>query len=176
MMEKGLMHVYCGDGKGKTTVAVGLALRAAAAGKKVVFAQFMKGGRSGETEALSRMEEVTVLKSDKQFPFYEQMTVPQKEELKGIHNVILEELAAKVEGGECSLVVLDEITYPCSFDLIDTEKLQSFLLNSKGRTEIVCTGRNPADFLLERADYITEMKCIRHPFEKGVGAREGIEY
>lgn len=174
--KKRLMHVYCGDGKGKTTAAAGLALRAAAAGEKVVFAQFMKGGRSGEAEALAQMKSVTVLKSDKQFPFYEQMTDLQKEELQNIHNAILEEIAEKVESGECGLVVLDEITYPCSFGLIDMEKLQSFLQIAKGRAEVVFTGRDPADFLLEQADYITEMKCIRHPFEKGIGAREGIEY
>lgn len=174
--KKRLMHVYCGDGKGKTTAAAGLALRVAAAGEKVIFAQFMKGGRSGETEVLAQTEGVTVLKSDKQFPFYEQMTELQKEELKGIHNAILEELTAKAESGECGLVVLDEITYPCSFGLMDIEKLQNFLQIAKGRVEVVCTGRNPADFLLQQADYITEMKCIRHPFEKGIGAREGIEY
>lgn len=175
-MEKGLMHVYCGDGKGKTTAAAGLALRAAAVGEKVVFAQFMKGGRSGETEVLSHMEGITVLKSEKRFPFYEQMTDSQKGELKNIHNAMLEEIAAKVQDGLCGLVVLDEITYPCNWGLIDQEKLQTLLKNAKGRTEIVCTGRNPADFLLEQADYITEMKCIRHPFEKGIAAREGVEY
>lgn len=175
-MEKGLMHVYYGDGKGKTTAAAGLALRAAAAGEKVIFAQFMKGSESGEAEVLSHMEDVTVLKSEKQFPFYEQMKDSQKKELRSIHNAILEELAARIEAGECGLAVLDEITYPCNWGLIDQEKLQTLLKNAKGRTEMVCTGRNPADFLLEQADYITEMKCIRHPFEKGITAREGVEY
>ncbi|MCH5274858.1 MAG: cob(I)yrinic acid a,c-diamide adenosyltransferase [Lachnospiraceae bacterium] len=170
------MHIYCGDGKGKTTAAAGLALRAAAAGEKVVFAQFMKGGRSGEVVTLSQLEQVTILRSEKNFPFYEEMTELQKAELTDIHNAILEELTARVNDGNCGLAVLDEITYPWNWGLIDIEKLQSFLQNAKGRAEVVCTGRDPADFLLEQADYITEMKCIRHPFEKGVAAREGVEY
>lgn len=174
--KKGLMHIYCGDGKGKTTAAAGLALRAAAAGEKVVFAQFMKGGRSGEVVTLSQLEQVTILRSEKNFPFYEEMTELQKAELTDIHNAILEELTARVNDGNCGLAVLDEITYPWNWGLIDIEKLQSFLQNAKGRAEVVCTGRDPADFLLEQADYITEMKCIRHPFEKGVAAREGVEY
>lgn len=175
-MKEGLLHVYCGDGKGKTTAAVGLALRAAAAGEKVVFAQFMKGGRSGETELLARMEQVEVLKSEKRFPFYEHMSSEEKEELRKIHDGILETLTEKVKAGECGLVVLDEITYPWKWKLIDREKLKSFLQSARGRVEIVCTGRDPADFLLEEADYITEMKCVRHPFERGIPAREGVEY
>lgn len=174
--KRGLLHLYCGEGKGKTTAAAGLALRTAAAGGKVVFAQFMKGRESGETEMLARIAGVEVLRSPRDFPFYGQMSGREKEELRGIHNRILEELARRVSTGDCGLAVLDEITYPCAFNLIDTEKLKSFLKSARGRTEVVCTGRNPADFLLEEADYITEMKCIRHPFEKGISARKGIEY
>ena len=74
------------------------------------------------------------------------------------------------------MIVLDEITYPCQWELVDKERLFHFLLSERERTEIVCTGRNPDTFFLEHADYITEMKCIRHPYDRGVPAREGIEY
>lgn len=175
-MQNGLMHLYMGDGKGKTTAAVGLAVRAAGAGENVIFAQFMKGGKTAELESLKKLEHIRILRSDKEFPFYGQMTQEQKEEQTEIHNRILDAVTASVQAGETGLIVLDEITYPVRWGMIDCEKLKLCLQLAKGKTEIVCTGRNPDAFLLECADYITEMKNIRHPYENGIAAREGIEF
>lgn len=175
-MENGLIHVYCGEGKGKTTAAVGQAVRAAGAGKQVLFTQFMKGGKTGELKSFQSIENITVLRSEKKFPFFSKMTVEQKTEQTYIHNQILDTMIEAVQKGIYDLVILDEITYPYHWRLIDCEKLQTFFHLAKGKTEIVCTGRNPDTFFLECADYITEMKCVRHPFERGVKAREGIEY
>lgn len=170
-----MIHVYCGDGKGKTTAALGLLMRAAGAGKKVLFTQFMKGGKTAELAVLDKMPEVTIIRSKKRFPFYGSMSQKEKNELAKIHNNILDVILEKINTGECGMLILDEITYPYDWELLDKEKLNEIF--SKGKEiEIVCTGRNPADFFWERADYITEMKCIRHPYEKGIAAREGIEF
>lgn len=175
-MKNGLIHLYYGDGKGKTTAAVGLAVRAAGSGKKVLFAQFMKGGVTGEIKSLQDIGGITVLRGEKKFPFYKDMTLDQKEEQAVVHNQMLDTIISAVRNGEYDMVILDEITYPCRLNLIDYDRFREFLLSEKGKIEIVCTGRNPDTFFLECADYITEMKCIRHPYEKGVPAREGIEY
>lgn len=175
-MQNGLMHLYWGDGKGKTTAAIGLAVRAAGTGEKVIFAQFMKGGQTGELAVLQGIETIQVMRSDKEFPFYAQMTQEQKQELTAIHNKILDDILQKVTAGKYGMVVLDEITYPNEWGLLDCGKLRKLLKTAEGKIEVVCTGRNPASFLWDSADYITEMKAIRHPFEKGIGAREGIEY
>lgn len=174
--KQGLIHVYCGDGKGKTTAAIGLSVRAAGGGKKVLFVQFMKGGETGELEILRKLPGTEVLRSEKKFPFYKQMNEAQKEELTQIHNRLLETVRERIEAGVCDLLVLDELTYPYEWELLDKEKVKEIFERRTNRPEIVCTGRNPAGFFTERADYITEMKCLRHPYEKGIAARKGIEF
>lgn len=175
-MQMGLLHVYMGEGKGKTTAAIGLAVRAAGAGKKVIFAQFMKGGITGEMESFDKIDNITVLRCDKQFPFYDKMTAEQKNEQKELHDKILEQLMQAVCLGSCDVIVLDEVTYPWQWELIDICKLQAMLEMAQNKVEIVCTGRQPDAWLISRADYVTEMRAIRHPFEMGIKAREGIEY
>lgn len=175
-MQDGLIHLYYGDGKGKTTAAAGLAVRAAGAGKRVAFAQFMKSRDTGEIKSLQSIENITIMRNEKQFPFYKKMTSAQKEEQTSIHNRILDAIIKAARNQEYDLIIFDEITYPYQWELMDNEKFRDFLLSEHGRIEIVCTGRNPDAFFLECADYITEMKCIRHPYTKGVQAREGIEY
>ncbi|RKI38752.1 cob(I)yrinic acid a,c-diamide adenosyltransferase [bacterium D16-51] len=170
------MHLYYGDGKGKTTAAIGLAIRAAGTGKKVLFTQFMKGSRSGELEELQRIGNITVLRSQKQFPFYKDMTSGQKMEQAEIHNRMLDTILDGIRQGQYDLIVLDEITYPYQWELLDRQKFQKMAAVAKDTVELVCTGRDPASFFLEHADYISEMKCVRHPFEKGIRAREGIEF
>lgn len=175
-METGLLHVYTGDGKGKTTAAIGLAVRAAGAGKRVIFAQFMKGGQTSELDAFRILENIRMLRCEKQFPFYSQMSDKEKVEQRKQHDKILDEIFKIVKQNQIDVLILDEITYPCQWELIDVERVKELLTLAKGHIEVVCTGRNPADWLLDKADYITDMRAIRHPFDKGVGARKGIEY
>lgn len=169
-----MIHLYTGDGKGKTTAAIGLAVRAAGCGMPVIFAQFMKGRDTGELHILEDMKNVQLMRSVQDFGFYSSMSDEDKEKLTEIHNRILDNILGIVNSGRCFLVVLDEITYPVKWGLLDVEKLKK-LLTCEG-LELVCTGRDAAPFLQEAADYITEMKCVRHPFEKGVAARRGVEY
>ena len=159
-MEKGLIHLYTGEGKGKTTAAVGLAVRAAGAGKRVMFLQFMKGRDTGELHALDQLPGIEILRSKKDFGFYFQMTEEQKEELTRIHNEL-------------------QVTYPINWKLLDETLLRRLLSREDDKPyfpEIVCTGREPQEWLVNCADYVTRMECVKHPFDRGIGAREGIEY
>lgn len=172
-----MLHLYTGDGKGKTTAAVGLAARAAGRDWRVCFAQFMKGNDTGELYSLQKLSNVTILRSERNFGFYSTMSEEDKRELTEIHNTILDKLLETAESGSCDLIVLDEVTYPVNWKLLDVHKLERLLaLAGEEQIEIVMTGRNAAHFLQERADYVTEMKCIRHPYEKGIPARRGIEF
>lgn len=170
-----MIQLYMGDGKGKTTAAAGQAVRGAGSGFRVIFSQFMKGNDTGELHSLKLLGNLRILRSEKEFGFYNTLTETEKEELTGIHNKILDQILAAAEAGECDMVILDEITYPVGWGLVDEQRLRR-LLAMGDRLEIVMTGRDPAEFLTGCADYITEMKCIRHPYQKGVPARKGIEY
>lgn len=169
-----MIHLYTGEGKGKTTAAIGLAVRAAGSGMPVMFAQFMKGNDTGELHSLRKLENVQIVRSDRNFGFYSSMSDADKQALTGIHNQILDRLLAAARSGECRMLVLDEITYPVRWGLLDLDKLKALLACEE--VELVCTGRDAAQFLQDAADYITEMRCLRHPFEKGVTARRGVEY
>lgn len=175
-METGLLHVYTGEGKGKTTAAIGLAVRAAGTGKRVLFAQFMKSRETGELTALRMLENVDVLRCEQSFPFYNRMTDAQRAAQRREHDKMLDGIFGQVRRRRTDIVILDEITFPCLWDLVDVERLREVLALAKGHTEVVCTGRNAPDWLLDGADYITVMQAERHPFTQGVNAREGIEY
>ncbi len=181
-----MIHLYTGDGKGKTTAAIGQAVRAAGNGYRVLFSQFMKGNDTGEIHSLCKLENIKIIRSDKEFGFYSTLSETQKEQLTEIHNRILDELidfANRETDGFSKMIVLDEITYPLYWKLIDEKRLEKIISYGKKDIEIIMTGRikdvlsNEEDIsLVKAADYITEMKCLRHPFEKGVPARKGIEY
>lgn len=173
--KKGLIHLYYGDGKGKTTAAAGLAMRAAGRGKKVMFAQFMKGNLSGEVMAMEAVPQIHAIRNQKDLGFVSGMSREEKEELKRMHGLVLNQVLEEMEKG-IQMVILDEITYPYTLNLIDRRKVEKLILNKPEEVELVLTGRNPDEFFLENADYITQMCCIRHPYKKGTMAREGIEY
>ena len=169
-----MIQLYTGEGKGKTTAAIGQTVRAAGSGLRVIFAQFMKGNDTGELSVLEQTEGVEICRSPKQFGFYNTLSAADKMEMTRIHNEILDGILDKIQNQSCDMVILDEITYPVNWGLLDVDKLKRILACRE--VEIVMTGRDAASFLQDCADYITEMKCIRHPYEKGVAARKGIEY
>lgn len=175
-MNNGLIHLYTGEGKGKTTAAMGLALRAAGAGKKVLILQFMKGRDTGELHSIAHIPAIRILRSEKDFGFFSSMSQVDKEALTKIHNRLLDEAVRQASAGEAELLILDEVTYPVNWGLLDVDKLKDFLKEKPEELELVCTGRDAADFIVDAADYITEMRCIRHPFEKGIPARKGVEF
>lgn len=172
-----MIHVYYGEGKGKTTAAAGLALRAAGNGLRVLFVQFMKARPSGETAMLSAIPGVIVLKNRTELGFYKNMTAAQKEQAFEMHRQNLEKAAKLIEEDGCGLLVLDEVFSAYAYGLLDREVVLSFLTRAEeGQFELVLTGREPDDVFTEKADYITQMKKERHPYDKGAAARKGIEY
>ena len=167
-----MIHIYCGDGKGKTTAAMGLALRAAGRGKKVVVAQFLKGGDTGERAALALLPQVTLLPVPQQVGFVFAMTPAQRQAEADRCRGLLEQ--ARRAAGDCFLLVLDEVCGAVETGLLPPEELLACLDSLD--CEVVLTGRNPDPRFLERADYITRMESLRHPFDRGISARSGVEF
>ena len=165
-----MLHIYTGEGKGKTTAAMGLALRAIGHGRKVVILQFLKSGTSGELVPLTRLG-ATVISGKPGCKFVSAMSREEKEKTRKMND----ENLRKVLGMEFDLLVLDEACAAMKYDMVDPDLIRRAAA-LKSEREIVLTGRDPAQFLLDAADYITDMVCVRHPYECGITAREGIEY
>ena len=172
---QGLVHIYCGDGKGKTTAAVGLAVRAAGAGKRVLFTQFFKDGSSSEVDVLKHIPGVTVQVSTEKHGFFFRMDEAGKQRAREDFSALLESVLETARAG-CDLLILDEAVSCCNHGVIDETRLLDFLKSRPDGLEVVITGRDPSDALLEQADYVTEMRKLRHPYDKGIAARKGIEY
>lgn len=172
----GLIHIICGDGKGKTTAAIGLSVRAAGRNHKVLIARFLKSNDSGELNTLEKIEQITVLPVTKFFGFTWQMNEEQKLEAKEYYNDTLKEAISLASKGEYDLLILDEILSVYNYDFVEHSVLIDFLKNKPKELEVVMTGRNPQEELCELADYISEVKKVKHPYEQGVPARIGIEY
>ena len=169
-----MIHLYCGDGKGKTTAAFGLALRCAGRGMGVVVAQFLKSEDSGERTALSALPQVTLLPLPERVKFSFQLS-PEEREAEARRSLgLLREAERLAAQPGCGLLVLDEVCAALSSGLLPLPQLLPLL--ERPPCELVLTGRNPPQPLLDRADYITEMQKIRHPFDQGLPARAGIEF
>jgi cob(I)alamin adenosyltransferase len=173
MTSKGYVQVYTGDGKGKTTAALGLALRAAGAGLKIFIGQFVKGMEYSEVKALKRFsEEITIRQYGLDCFIYQQPTdVDIQAARKG-----LEEIGKVLEKGEHSLVILDEVNIATYYNLFSEEALLEVLENRHEGVEVVLTGRKAGDRLIAYADLVTDMFEGKHYYQKGVEAREGIEF
>jgi len=169
-----MIHLYYGDGKGKTTAALGLIVRHAGSGGLPVLAQFLKSMPTGELAALETLG-VPFYRNDLPHGFFPSMTEETKAAVTAMHGRTLAEVAHLVQTHACTLLVLDELCAALSLNLIDPGAVFD-LLDTPSETEIIITGRDPSPALIDRADYITEMKLIRHPYQKGVQARKGIEY
>ena len=169
-----MIHIYCGDGKGKTTAAVGLIARHVGAGGTAVLAQFLKSLPTGELVTLEKLG-VPVYRNELPHGFFPHMSDAMKARVREMHDQTLAEVTQLARANACSLLVLDELCAALSLGLIDREQVLS-LLDEHGEAELVITGRDPDQALLERADYVTEMKLVKHPYEKGVKARKGIEF
>ncbi|MEG0703268.1 MAG: cob(I)yrinic acid a,c-diamide adenosyltransferase [Christensenella sp.] len=171
---KGLIHIYCGDGNGKTTAAVGLAVRAAGAGLRVLFLQFMKDGQTGELVSFENIPNITVLCGKDTDKFVWSMDEQEIEKTKKIQCEKLEEAVRCA--GEYDMVVFDEALGACCSGFLSDVMLCKFLDEKPEALEVVLTGRNPSKEILERADYISEIKKVKHPYDKGIYARKGIEH
>ena len=171
---KSLNHIYYGLGKGKTTAALGLILRATGCGMPCVLVQFLKDTKCGELETLTRLG-VTVFRGKApQALFAKDMTPEQLEETLGIHNSNLADAIALSAGG--GLLVLDELLDAVALELVDEDAVRSLLETKPENLELVITGHSEIPWIFEKADYITEMKKLRHPYDSGISGRRGIEF
>jgi cob(I)alamin adenosyltransferase len=173
-LERGLVQVYTGDGKGKTSAAFGLALRAVGRGLKVYVIQFIKGGFDyGELYVVKRLPNFK-LESFGRGKFVTDVP-PTKDDIKLAKEAF--ELAREVvSGGEYDVVVLDEINVALHLKLIDTEEMVDLIRRKPKHVELILTGRYAPSEVIELADLVTEMKEVKHPFTKGVSPRKGIDY
>ena len=171
-LQRGYVHVYTGNGKGKTTAAIGLAIRAAGAGLRVFFAQFIKGLAYSEIEALGRFaDRITVEQFGRGCFIHGE---PEAADLQVAGNG-LERIADVVHGGQYDLVVLDEAVVAVQCRLFPVERLLELIDDKPEHVELVFTGRYAGPALLERADLVTEMREVKHYYNRGVESRRGIE-
>lgn len=172
----GLIHLYMGDGKGKTTASVGLAVRGIGRGLKVSFFQFLKDGNSGELSSLRSLG-VHVESGLPSRGFTWEREEESKALLLELHNERLARAKALIADGSVDLLILDEVIGATSYGYADEAQLLDLLDTKPTHCEIVLTGRNPKPAVVERVDYLTEMKLQKHPYvESGIEARAGIEY
>ena len=172
----GLVHIYCGNGKGKTTASVGAAVRAAGNGKTVLIKRFLKNDHSGEVEVLKQIPGITVMPCTRQFGFSWKMSSQEKEEAKEYYGKELEKAWKMALDQEIDMLVLDEAVGACTLGFIEEERLLELIGSKPEKLEVILTGRNPSKELLAAADYVTEMVMRAHPYTRGIPARKGIEY
>lgn len=168
---QGLVHLYSGDGKGKTTAAMGLALRALGAGHRVTVLQFLKDGTSAELAPLRTLgAQVLAGQTGSRFVF--QMSQEERAQAR----LYQTEQLRRALAAPCDLLVLDEACAAWQLDMVDRALLQAAVLDRPAGREVVLTGRDPAPWMQQAADYHTEMCARRHPYDRGIPARPGIEY
>jgi cob(I)alamin adenosyltransferase len=168
---RGYVHVYTGNGKGKTTSAIGLSIRALGAGLRVFFAQFLKSGRYSETNILANMPGLTY----RQYGTGGFIAGKPTEEDARSAALGLREAREAIKNGEYNLVVLDEANVACLVGLLREDDLLALIHDKPCMVELAFTGRGAPEKLIEAADLVTEMREIKHYFAKGVKARRGIE-
>ena len=176
MRVKGLVHIYCGDGKGKTTAAIGLAVRMAGTGRRVLFTRFLKTEHSGELKILDEIDNIDVIHMERSFGFYRTLNEEQKEELKKTYRSLWDEIKNRAATGEYDLLVMDEVLHALNYEILSEKEMIDFLKSRPEELEVVLTGRKPSDHLSAFADYLSEIRKLKHPFDSGIRAREGIEY
>ena len=174
-MRNGLIHLYCGDGKGKTTAALGLAIRAAGSGFRVVFVQFLKSQATGELSILENIPNITVIRGKEGTGFTGSMTEEEKEKTRLLHTENLKAAIQLAVSGSCDMLILDEAAGAYGRNLIDKVLIEEFVHNKPKQLELVITGRNPAQWMIDKADYVSEIRKIKHPYDQGIPARTGIE-
>ncbi len=169
---RGYVHVYTGDGKGKTTAALGLAVRAAGAGLKVYIAQFIKMGDYSEIKALKRFSDLIMIEQYGLGRFLDKK--PSKADI-AIARKGLEVVRNVMASGKVDMVIMEEANVAANFGLFPVQEIVQLIVNKPKEIELVITGRSASSQVIEVADLVTEMKMIKHYYQKGVQARVGIE-
>jgi cob(I)alamin adenosyltransferase len=176
MKPRGMTHLYYGYGKGKTTAALGLALRAGGCGKQVVIIQFLKSSDTGELKQLALLPNTTVLRGTAAKGFIRNMDEEQVQRTKAIHDEHLSKALELTASGQCDLLILDEALDAYQLGVLDEALFFDLIKNKPAPLELVITGHKPDERIIAAADYVTEMKKIKHPYDLGVKARKGVEF
>ena len=175
MAKKGLILLYTGNGKGKTTAALGQVLRAAGHGFKVAIVQFIKNMKNtGEIKAAKKIfaDHLEIYPMGSGFTWDAKDTEALRLAAEKGWNLARE----KIESGQYCMVILDELTYALNYGLLDQDEILTFLKNKPEKLHVIITGRDASDKLIDLADLVTEMKEIKHPYQKGIKATKGIEF
>mgnify|MGYP000852988238 FL=1 len=171
-----MKHIYYGDGKGKTTAAIGLAVRAAGSKMKVLFVQFLKTEFSGERHILSHTENVTLTFCPLELKFTFDTDDKEKAQAAKIFKGIFDNAVTTALTEKYDMVVLDEVFEAINAHMLSESEVYEFITNAPSSMEIVMTGHNPPQKFMDCADYITEFKKIKHPYDRGITGRIGIEF
>ncbi len=171
-----MIHLYCGNGKGKTTASVGLALRWAGTGRKVYFFQFLKNGNSSEISILKNISGIILKSCTPCNKFTFRMNDDEKKEVCRFHNEMLNEISDIIRNESDIMIVLDEFIGAYNKGMFDKELAENIIDMVNEKSEVILTGREPSDYFIGKADYVSEIKEIKHPYQKGITARYGIEY
>ncbi len=171
-MEKGYIHVYTGNGKGKTTAALGLSLRAVCAGKRVFFGQFIKGMEYSELKCTEFMDNFEIEQFGRRCFIYE---APGREDIDAARKG-LARMTDVLKSGKYDIVVMDELNIALYFKLFSVEEAIAAINGRDENTEVVITGRYALEEIINIADLVTEMKEIKHYYNGGIQARIGIEF
>lgn len=172
-MEKGYVHVYFGDGKGKTTAALGLAVRALGAGLSVAVVQFMKGYAYSEICTLRKLPGLELVQTGRTDHVQKGMATGMdlSEASRGMDMARFFAIESPRD-----VVILDEVSVAVDYGLVEERDLIDLIDRRDAGVELVLTGRNPTRAVMDRADYLSEIHCLRHPYEKGILSREGIDH
>lgn len=171
----GLIHIYCGDGKGKTTTGMGLCVRAAGYGYKILIYQFMKNNKTSERNVLEKVDNITIVDGLEEEKFSFQMTEEEKQQRRVFYAQQLKKVTEMARREQYDVLFLDEVIYTIRAGLLDEEELLQFLDTKPQKLEVILTGQGPDEELIKRADYVSETCMRKHPFQKGQPARDGIE-
>lgn len=173
---KGLVHIYTGDGKGKTTAAIGLGIRACGRGFRVLMVQFLKGADTGEIHTLKKLEPGFMLYRGAEIKkFTWNMTSEELKQTAQIQQDILIYAAIEVMSGSWDMIIMDEVMGAIAAGMLQPQDIARLIEGKPEGLEFVLTGRNAPAELIELADYVSEIKAVKHPMEKGIPARIGIE-
>jgi len=176
-MNKGLIQVYTGNGKGKTTASIGTAIRAAGHGLNTIIFLFFKSSNTGEFNALKKFKDQIIINfCSSQEKFIRDMNESEKKILKDETIAAFNIAKALINNKKADIFIFDEISYALINNFISPDNLLTLLKNKPENIEIILTGRDMPEEIIQTADLVTEMKKIKHPFDKGIQSRRGFDY
>lgn len=174
---KGCFHIYTGQGKGKTTAALGMVLRAYGRGFRILYCQFLKSGNSGEHKGLARLQDlVHVIKAPPLKGFLSNLSEAEQEEDGRQQRELFSEAVRQALAGEYDLVIMDEAVVAYVLGILPADEVISFIKNRPEKMELVFTGRDAPPELIDLADYVSEVVKVKHPYDRSIKMRKGIEY